>query len=319
VFDDTHVNGFKFEEYSMKKKLTKASLLTAVLFLIVGCGAGSQNLSQRSGSAESSGLPASAGLESMPAESSDATALKGKSSEQDQLAFPRKIIYTGDLRLVCEDLDVATEKLESRIKEFGAYISNASKNGSRGSTRESTWTIRIPAEKFDPFIKFAVSIGELQSNNRQAQDVSEEFYDVAARLKNKKIEEQRLVELLKNATGKLSEVLTVEKELSRVREETERIEGRLRFLTNQTDLSTITVTIQEIKNFQPEGPPNVMTQVSRSFNGSIEAMKGVGLGILLFVVAILPWAIPFGLTAWLIVRKLNPKKKPTPPPVDGEV
>ncbi len=292
----------------MKTKLTFLGLFVAVLLLLLGCGAGEKQLSARSGGAESSGAPASAGLESMPAESSDA--MSGKSSPEEQkLAFPRKIIYTGDLQLVCEDLDVATEKLESRIKEFGAYIGSASKNGSRGATRESTWTIRLPAEKFDTFIKFAVSIGELQSNNRQAQDVSEEFYDVEARLKNKKIEEQRLVELLKNATGKLSEILNVEKELSRVREETERIEGRLRFLKNQTDLSTITVTIREVKNFQPEGPPNVKTQVARSFNGSIEAMKEFGLAILLFVVAGLPWAIPLGLIGWFVYRKVNPKKR----------
>ena len=290
------------------KKLISLSLLGVFVFSMFGCG-GPQNAAKRSPSFESppasSDMPASAGLES----SGMKGAADGMSPEAEKIAFPRKIIYTGDIRLVCEDLDVASNKLESRIKEFGAYISNANKTGSRGSTRESSWTIRIPAEKFDSFIKFATTIGELQSNNRQAQDVSEEFYDVAARLKNKKIEEQRLVELLKNATGKLSEVLTVEKELSRVREEIERIEGRLRFLTNQTDLSTITVTIQEVKNFQPEGPPNLKTQVSRSFEGSIDLMKNLGIGLLLFVVAVLPWAIPFGLVAWFIVRKMNPPKK----------
>ena len=213
----------------MKKKLTIFSLICVVALLIAGCSGGAGQLSARSGgspnsqSPASSDMPASAGLES----SGMKGAADDMSPEAEKIAFPRKIIYTGDIRLVCEDLDVASNKLESRIKEFGAYISNANKTGSRGSTRESSWTIRIPAEKFDSFIKFATTIGELQSNNRQAQDVSEEFYDVAARLKNKKIEEQRLVELLKNATGKLSEVLTVEKELSRVREEIERIEGDL--------------------------------------------------------------------------------------------
>ncbi len=285
----------------MKKKLISLSLLGVFVLSMFGCGA-PQDAAKRSPSLESpatsSDVPASAGLES----SGMGGATSGKSEDQERLAFPRKIIYTGDLRLVCENLDIATDKLESRIKEFGAYISSANKTGSRGSTRESTWTIRIPAEKFDSFLKFAVTIGELQSNNRQAQDVSEEFYDVAARLKNKKIEEQRLVELLKNATGKLSEVLTVEKELSRVREEIERIEGRLRFLTNQTDLSTITVTIQEVKNFQPEGPPNLKAQVARSFEGSIEVMKNLGIGILLFLVAIVPWITPIGLVAWIIIK-----------------
>jgi len=305
----------------MKKRLISFGLMITVAIATFGCGAGAEV--QAGAKQLNSDMPTSSTREMAGLEAGDMKPKsEGKSTQEEKLAFPRKIIYTGDLRVVCEDLDVATEKLESRIKEFGAYISNANKTGSRGSTRESSWTIRIPAERFDSFIKFAVTIGELQSNNRQAQDVSEEFYDVAARLKNKKIEEQRLVELLKNATGKLSEVLTVEKELSRVREEIERIEGRLRFLTNQTDLSTITVTIQEVKNFQPEGPPNLKTQVARSFEGSIEVMKNLGIGILLFLVAIAPWIIPFGLVAWFIVRKINPSKKSAEdksiPPIEPE-
>ena len=289
----------------MKKKLTFLCLVAMLVFAASGCSGGQANgSSSRGGSSGSTRSPASdsAGLESDGAAMESKVQI-GKTSDESQIAVPRKIIYTGEIHLACESLDIATEKLESRIKSFGGYIGNASHNGNRGAVRESTWMIRLPAEKFDSFIKFAVTIGELQSNSRQAQDVSEEFYDVEARLKNKKIEEARLVELLKKSTGKLSEILTVEKELSRVREEAERIEGRLRFLRNQTDLSTITVTIQEIKNFQPEGPPTVKTQVARTFDSSIDAMKQLGLAALLFVVAVIPWALPIGLVIWLIARK----------------
>ncbi|WP_395144060.1 DUF4349 domain-containing protein [Armatimonas sp.] len=217
-------------------------------------------------------------------------------------ALPRKIIFTGEVTLVCEDLDKASDALEARAKEFGGYISNANRTGVRGETREGSWTVRLPAEKFDAFLKALPALGELQSSNRKADDVSEEFYDVAARLKNKKIEETRLVELLQKATGKLTEVLTVEKELSRVRDEIERIEGRLRFLTNQTDLSTITITLKEVKNFVPEGPPTLATQVSRSFSASVENLKAFFVGILLIVVALAPWVLPLALVCWIVFR-----------------
>ena len=307
----------------MTKILITFGLITTIGLSIFGCsGGGDKQFSSRGGHADSS--PEAAGLDSgsMAKEAivTDGTKAKSEASDEKPLALQRKIIYTGDLHLACENLDIASQKLESRIKDFGGYIGNANKTGSRGSIREATWTIRLPAEKFDSFLKFAVSIGELQSNNRQAQDVSEEFYDVDARLKNKKIEEARLVELLRHATGKLSEILTVEKELSRVREETERIEGRLRFLRNQTDLSTITVTIQEIKNFQPEGPPNVKTQVSRTFEGSIDAMRQLGVGLLLFIVALLPWLLPILLIVWIVVRRTRKPVKevePTQPPEES--
>jgi hypothetical protein len=293
----------------MKKKLISLGLLLATSLLMFGCSGGAAQSGSASADVAAGGKDSLSPQTPAALESGDTT---GKSTQEKELAFPRKIIYTGDIKLVCDNLDAASAKLESRIKDFGGYISSANKSGTRGSTRESTWTIRIPAEKFDPFIKFTTTIGELQSNNRQAQDVSEEFYDATARLKNKKIEEARLVELLKHSTGKLSEILTVEKELSRVREETERIEGRLRFLSNQTDLSTITVTIQEVKNFQPEGPPTVKTQVARAFSGSIDTMKQFGLAVLLMVVAITPWLLPIGLLAWILTRRMRKAQKRNP-------
>jgi hypothetical protein len=222
--------------------------------------------------------------------------------------LPRKIIFTGEVTLICEDLDKAAAGLESRAKEFGGYISNANQTGARGEMREGSWTVRIAAEKFDAFLKALPALGELQSSSRKADDVSEEFYDVAARLKNKKIEEARLIELLQKATGKLTEVLTVEKELSRVRDEIERIEGRLRFLTNQTDLSTITITLREVKNFVPEGPPTLATQVSRSFGDSLDALKAFVVGLLLLVVALVPWLLPLSLAGWLVFRFVKKRR-----------
>ena len=137
--------------------------------------------------------------------------------------------------------------------------------------------------------------------------MSEEFYDVQARLRNKRVEEARLLEVLKDATGKLSEVLEVEKELSRVREEIEQIEGRLRYLTDQTDLSTVTITLREEKNFAPDGPPTVATRLSRALFGSLEAMKETGIGLLVLLAGLLPWVVPLGVIAfaarWLIKRK----------------
>ena len=292
----------------MTKKLISFGLILAIGLSLFGCSGGAdKQLSSRGGHADSSSE--TVGLEA-GAMAKDSTVLADGKVKNKQAAMPRKIIYTGDVHLACENLDTAAKKLESRIKSFGGYVSSGNRSGNRGSIREATWTIRLPADQFDSFINYTVSLGELQSNTRQAQDVSEEFYDVAARLKNKKVEEARLVELLKHATGKLGEILTVEKELTRVREEAEQIEGRLRFLENQTDLSTLTVTIQEVKNFQPEGPPNVTTQVSRSFSSSIDAMKQLGIGLLLVVVAILPWALPILIVLWIVVQRRRKLAKP---------
>jgi hypothetical protein len=285
----------------MKKSfLAGLALIAALLLLISGCAGG-----------------AGGGYDKAASSSKTVEMANGAMSEGTQNAnipaLPRKIIYTGNVRMACENLDVMSDKLEASLKTYGAFVGNVSNTGNRGAIREASWTIRVPAEKFDAFIKHVLTLGELQSNEGSSEDVSEEFYDVEARLKNKRIEEARLIELLKKATGKLSEILTVEKELNRVREECERIEGRLRFLRNQTDLSTVTVTAQEVKDFQPQGPPSLKTQISRTFSGSITAMKQIGVGILLFLVAIIPWLLPIGLVVWLVFRKGVRANVPKPP------
>ncbi len=218
----------------------------------------------------------------------------------------RKIIFTGNVTVVCEDLDAAAERLEREIARFGAYIGDANRSGSRGTTREGTWTIRVPSDRFDAFLKFLPMLGEFQSATRQAQDVSEEFYDATARVKNKRVEEVRLVELLKRVAGNLDQILRVEKELSRIREEIESIEGRLRYLENLTALSSVTITLREVKNFKPEGPPTFATRVNRTWTGSLEALAEFGTAVVLLIVGLAPWAVPalvVGAVALAVTRR----------------
>lgn len=273
--------------------------LIAVCVLLAGCSGGSADGSRSA--------PASKNVMSeMSAASGEA--LRDGVAAPAVPALPRKIIYTGSVALRTDDLDAAEKKLDAMVKQFNGYLGSASRSGTKGSQRSGSWTIRIPSTGYGSFVKAISTIGELESSSQEAQDVSEEFYDVQARLKNKKVEEARLVELLQKATGKLTEVLQVEKEISRIREEIEQIEGRLRFLTNQTDLSTITVTINEVKEFRPAGPPSLSTDVKRAFTESVGQLGDVARGILIGVIAILPWAVLPGLVVgFLLIRARNAK------------
>lgn len=259
------------------------------------------------GQYESSGTPAA------PTAAGEMAADAGLGGDQLKNPMPRKIIYTGSVDLITDDLDKATKKLEDEIKASGAYISGANVSGTKGTGRRASYTIRVASTKFDSFLKALSGVGEIQTSSRNAQDVSEEFYDAEARLKNKKLEEARLLDLLQKATGKLAEVLTVEKELSRVREEIEQIEGRLRFLSNQTDLSTITITINEVKEFVPKGSPTLGTEVNRAWDGSLTALRQVATAGLLMIVALIPWlviAAAIVVPIILIIRRGTKKKPP---------
>jgi len=223
---------------------------------------------------------------------------------------PKKIIYRGEATLDCEDLDKATQKLLGKVKSLGGYVGDASASGTRGTARQASWTVRVPAERYQDLLKALPGIGELRSSSQKADDVSEEFYDAQARLKNKNVEEARLIDLLKNHSGKLSDILVLEKELSRVREEIERIEGRIRYLANQADMSTVTITLVEVKDFVPQGSPSLGTRTGRAFSGSIESMKEMGSALLVFAVAAAPWVIPLAILLWIIARIANRKVRP---------
>jgi hypothetical protein len=211
-------------------------------------------------------------------------------------AMPRKIIYTATVDMVCEKLTDSARKLSDIVKAHSGFIADSNVVGSAGDAKSGTWKVRIPVERFDAFMTALGGVGEVQSANVSSQDVSEEFYDLEARIKNKRVEEGRLIQHLKQSTGKLNEILAVEREISRVREEVERMEGRQRFLANQTALTTVTVSMREIRSVAVarEEQPTLLTQMQRTFGGSLAALGDFVKGVILFLIGALPWLLVIG-------------------------
>jgi len=131
-----------------------------------------------------------------------------------------------------------------------------------------------------------------------SEDVGEEFVDVNVRLENGRRLERRLLQLLDTRTGKLEEVLAVERELARVREEVERLEGRVRFLRNRADLGTLTISVHEpmplLSNYSGQ---NVLLQsVKQAWQNFVGLVAGLiaSLGIII-PVAVVAAAVWFGI------------------------
>src|SRR6185312_10131570 len=142
-------------------------------------------------------------------------------------------------------VDPAILKSREIAAQVGGYITNSTISGGKDQMRQATLEIKIPNTKYDQAVGSLSTIGKVETVNSQAQDVGEEFVDVTARVANAKRLEERLINLLANRTGKLDEVLRVERELARVREEIERYEGRLRYLSSRAAMSTLSVTVHE--------------------------------------------------------------------------
>jgi hypothetical protein len=155
------------------------------------------------------------------------------------------LIRTGAASIEVKQLDPAVIKVKQIASELGGYIANSSMAGGRDQVRSATLELKIPAAKYDQAIGGLGEIGKVESVNTNVEDVGEEYVDISARVSNAKRLEERLVNILATRTGKLQDVLAVERELARVREEIERYEGRMRYLRTRAAMSTLSITVHE--------------------------------------------------------------------------
>lgn len=161
------------------------------------------------------------------------------------VAAQSMIVRTGDASVEVRELAPAIARVRQLATSLGGYVANTSVQGGRDQVPTATLELKLPAARFDQAVNGLQPLGRVESVNVNAQDVGEEFVDVTARVANARRLEERLVTLLATRTGRLEDVLAVERELARVREEIERYSGRLRYLETRVALSTLVVTVHE--------------------------------------------------------------------------
>ncbi len=235
-----------------------------------------------------------------------ASALQDTAGEQGPVPQLRKITYTAQVAIVVEDFSQIEIQVAGLITKFGGYISESKVDRTRSTQRTGKWVARVPVDQFEKFLDAVVEIGVPETRDTNAQDVTEEYVDLEARIKNKREIERRMLKLLEDRSGDIKDVIAVESELGRVREEIERMEGRVRFLTNRISLTTVTITAREQQNYVPPQAPTFSAQIGQTWAGSVRTLKEFGRGLVLFAVGLTPWlpvlaflVIPVG---WLVRR-----------------
>jgi len=291
-------------------------VVAGVAALIVACG----RRSASNAPAESPGAPALsvAAMDAAPAPMASRAQAQTPSStlptsvSQDSIV-PSMIIRTGQAYVEVDSLEVGIAQVQRLARTVGGYIANSSIQSGEGQQRSATLEIKVAASRYDQALNGLAGIGRLLSSTTNAQDVGEEFVDVTARVANARRLEERLVTLLATRTGKLDDVLAVERELARVREEVERYDGRLRFLRSKVAVSTLTVTVAERGPVVGQPGSNVLVeafkQAWRNFvtviAGGIELLGGL-LPLLVLVVL-----VGYGWRRW---RRWRRARTETPSP-----
>jgi hypothetical protein len=216
----------------------------------------------------------------------------------------RLIIRQGQASIEVDSLGPAMAELRRMVQRAGGFVADASVQSGRNQLRSATLELKVPASRFDELTEGLEPLGRLQFVNVGAEDVSEEFVDLSARVVNGRRLEDRLVELLRTRTGKLQDVLTVERELARVREEIERMEGRLRFLKTSSQLSTLSVNLYEPRPIVASHPGrSVLGEAFKTAWRNFVSVLATGIASLGFVAPVL--ALGWGVL--VLARKYKSK------------
>lgn len=161
------------------------------------------------------------------------------------LATEKKEIKNGFLTLKVESTDDATNKISEIIAKNEGEIFSSNFNEYKRGSRSGTITIKVPVVNFQKTIVELKTVAtQVINESTSGRDVTEQYVDLQAQLRNKKLEEQTFVSLLDRA-GELDDVLNVSREIARVRGDIERLAGKIKYLESQTDMSTITVSVSE--------------------------------------------------------------------------
>ena len=218
----------------------------------------------------------------------------------------RKVISTATLTIEVASVQAAINDITNITLENGGFISSSSINEIGSNRKGGHLTSRVPQRNFYSFIEKIEALGTEKQRQVSGQDITEEFIDLGARLDNLKKQETRLQEILKMATT-VKDIIEVERELERVRGEIESLTGRLNYLNQSVEMSTITVNVMEPASFTGEGW-GISDAIRDAVRGFIESVRGIII-FTGFIIPILVYLAVAVLIALGIKRKILPRLK----------
>jgi hypothetical protein len=231
---------------------------------------------------------------------------------QDSLAAPQvsgpMIEQTVSLHIVPANYDDASTAIEKLAAARGGYVGSLTATAQSGAARDVSVELRIPARQADAFVADLRKLGKVVEETRSSEEVTAEYVDLQARMKAARAAEQRLVELLGTRTGKLSDVLDVERELARVRSEIESMQGQSNVMLHQVNYATVKVELSEeyhekLQSHSASTWTKIRNAGINGFNNLEEAIVGVLVFLLDYGLSIVFWLALLLVPSWLLWRK----------------
>lgn len=275
----------------MKKVMRFIVLFSLTLFL-AACSSSSKSeqskMSSDSSTGMDSGQPA---MEEKSQVSLDNNAKQEKAAPAELEVPNQMVIYQADLQLRVKKFEETMQNIEEQVIKYGGYISesNVFKDGVEQVSGHIT--VRIPQKNFQTFLHDAEGqAAEVLQRNITGTDVTEEYVDLDSRLKAKRVVEERLTTFMQSAQ-KTEDLLKISADLAAVQEEIETIQGRMKYLENQTSLSTVHLSLFENKIIVPnldDKDLDTWDKTKKQFMKSTNMLLAAISGLFVFIVGNMP-------------------------------
>ncbi len=303
--------------------LTASVLILSMLF--AGCSKSEEARSNRSSHNDSEPVTVETmaaaaeygyGLEDYYCEEDAASVndVRGTSSNHSSATDNRMLIRRVTLSCETTNYNQVVSELMDRVHNYGGYVESSNGNTVNGELRHVTYTIRIPSDSLDGVIAGIGDNATITSSSESTEDVTLQYADTEAMIESLRIEQETLNELLAQADS-LDTLLILQNELTSVRYQIESYESQLRVLENQSSLSTLTVTINEVLEEVAVEEPHVKTygeKIAETYDRMLERTKTFFEELFLSIIDNLPGIIVFVvivLAVVITVKVLVAKRK----------
>jgi hypothetical protein len=246
--------------------------------------------------------PAGVAAAAVPRESFAMKAVADVQQPTAPVPEDRKLIRRGEMTLEVPSVAAAMQRLLPIVVSAGGHTANRSERQNEYGTRTASLTCRIPAERLDAAIESMKALGTLKTLTLTAEDITTAYFDASIRIDTQTALVRQLVALLQRPTNKLSDLLEIEREVARVREEIDRLQGRKRVWDNQVALSSIAITLQEPAPVVAGSGGGFLQTLTEAFGQSAENFVLAIAGIIATLGSILPMGTVIGIAAWAFFR-----------------
>lgn len=256
----------------------------------------------------------------MPQEQQADYAERGEIEEEFIAPFSeRMVIYEGYLSLEIKDVEESEQFIQEQLKKHNGYLVESNKYNRGEENVSATIVAKIPQASFETFLTEieAISIAVLE-RRVSGNDVTEEYVDLEARLRSKEVVEKRLLSFMEEAT-QTEALLKISNDLATVQQEIEQIKGRMKYLENNVNFSTLTIELQEknitVSSLNNREALNTWLKTKSLFMNTVNGLLTFFSTIVVLILGLSPVLLPLvgGFAVFFVLKR---RKKRTPNDVD---